>query len=213
MWLLIFQAYWITCQINACRLILTTVWHTSRWCSCSKSSLNHYRSTTTRNEATQHLVYIELFYYYLNMASTIIQNCQRGTVFICFLAALFFFIMNTISLIKKRLDPINEEGDAGKYKPEADVAEGKNKPRPSSESINNLDMVVTRNTEVEDSDEGIIKVIKRFHDLELNYFSILIVFPLNIVTGTSKVFQMVDFFIIIICIVLFNIAKIHQSIT
>jgi len=40
------------------------------------------------------------------------QNCQRGTVFLCFLTVLIFFIMQVINLIKKRLDPSSSE-DAG----------------------------------------------------------------------------------------------------
>lgn len=47
------------------------------------------------------------------MANTTYQNCQRGIIFLSFLTVLFFFIITTISLIKKLLDPV-EEG-ASKY--------------------------------------------------------------------------------------------------
>jgi hypothetical protein len=43
------------------------------------------------------------------MASTIIQNCQRGTIFMTFLAVLFFLILNIVNLIKKRIDPVLDE--------------------------------------------------------------------------------------------------------
>jgi hypothetical protein len=52
------------------------------------------------------------------MASTTFQNCQRGTIFLCFLMLLLFFIVQTINLIKKRLDSVSEDAGEGaaKYK-------------------------------------------------------------------------------------------------
>jgi hypothetical protein len=50
------------------------------------------------------------------MANTILQNCQRGIIFITFLIVLFGFILTVISLIKKRIDSSDEdkrEGSAG----------------------------------------------------------------------------------------------------
>jgi hypothetical protein len=64
---------------------------------------------------------------------------------------------------------------------------------------------------IEESDTTIIKVIKKFHDLQTLYFPLLIVFPLNLVTGTSKAFQMVDFFFVSITMILFNVLKIHHG--
>ena len=40
------------------------------------------------------------------MANTEIQNGQRGTIFLTFLAVLFFCILNIINCVKKRIDPI-----------------------------------------------------------------------------------------------------------
>jgi hypothetical protein len=48
------------------------------------------------------------------MASTQGQNCQRGTVFLCFLIVLFFLVIVIMKMVKKLLDPLEEE--AGKYK-------------------------------------------------------------------------------------------------
>lgn len=46
------------------------------------------------------------------MASTQGQNCQRGTIFLCFLIVLLFLIVVIMKMIKKLVDPIGEE----KYK-------------------------------------------------------------------------------------------------
>ena len=46
------------------------------------------------------------------MASTQGQNCQRGTIFLCFLIVLLFLIVVIMKMIKKLIDPIGEE----KYK-------------------------------------------------------------------------------------------------
>jgi hypothetical protein len=48
------------------------------------------------------------------MASTQAQNCQRGTVFLCFVIILFFLIAVFIKLIKKLID--TDEGEGEKYK-------------------------------------------------------------------------------------------------
>jgi hypothetical protein len=49
------------------------------------------------------------------MANTIVQNCQRGIIFITFLIVLVSFIFTVISLIKKRIDSIDydQEGAEG----------------------------------------------------------------------------------------------------
>lgn len=62
------------------------------------------------------------------MANTILQNCQRGIIFITFLIFLFGFILTVISLIKKRIDSSDEDkrdGAAGGEKYE----EGAEKPK------------------------------------------------------------------------------------
>jgi hypothetical protein len=40
------------------------------------------------------------------MANTEIQNGQRGTIFLTFLAVLFFCILNIINCVKKRIDTV-----------------------------------------------------------------------------------------------------------
>lgn len=62
------------------------------------------------------------------MANTILQNCQRGIIFITFLLVLLGFILTVISLIKKRIDSSDEdkrEGASGGEKYE----EGAEKPK------------------------------------------------------------------------------------
>ena len=49
------------------------------------------------------------------MASTQGQNCQRGTIFLCFLIVILFLIVAIIKIVKKLIDPMAEEG-ADKYK-------------------------------------------------------------------------------------------------
>lgn len=39
------------------------------------------------------------------MANTEAQNCQRGTVFLCFLSILFFLLIVIVKLVKKLIDP------------------------------------------------------------------------------------------------------------
>jgi hypothetical protein len=45
------------------------------------------------------------------MANTIVQNCQRGIIFITFLLVLLFFIVTVISLIKKMIGSSDDEGE------------------------------------------------------------------------------------------------------
>lgn len=51
------------------------------------------------------------------MANTLIQNCQRGLVFLVFLEILFISIMITIKLIKRLIDPLDSSSVSdSKYK-------------------------------------------------------------------------------------------------
>ena len=49
------------------------------------------------------------------MASTQGQNCQRGTIFLCFLVVLLFLVVVIMTMVKKLIDPAGEDG-ADKYK-------------------------------------------------------------------------------------------------
>lgn len=49
------------------------------------------------------------------MANTIVQNCQRGIIFLTFLTLLLYFVITVISLIKKRIDTLDESGGESKY--------------------------------------------------------------------------------------------------
>lgn len=50
------------------------------------------------------------------MAGSETQNCQRGTIFMTFLVVIIFCIANVVSLVKKRIDPQEEDPDGEKYK-------------------------------------------------------------------------------------------------
>lgn len=50
------------------------------------------------------------------MGSSETQNCQRGTIFMTFLVLVFFCVVHIMSLIKKRIDPLDEDADGEKYK-------------------------------------------------------------------------------------------------
>lgn len=60
------------------------------------------------------------------MANTVVQNCQRGIIFVTFLLILFYFIITVISLIKKLLD--NSEGEVEGQAGESKYKEGQEKP-------------------------------------------------------------------------------------
>jgi hypothetical protein len=64
------------------------------------------------------------------MASTQAQNCQRGTIFLCFMLMVFFLIVVIIKMIKKLFD--TAEVESGKYK-EEDGAPAKKEEKPKGE--------------------------------------------------------------------------------
>ena len=47
----------------------------------------------------------------------------------------------------------------------------------------------------------------------MSYFPLLILFPLNLITGTAYAFLIVNFFFLMIPLVLFNLLKLHRSYT
>jgi hypothetical protein len=44
------------------------------------------------------------------MGNSLAQNCQRGTLFLTFLVFTVFAVLNIINVVKKRIDPIGEDG-------------------------------------------------------------------------------------------------------
>jgi hypothetical protein len=48
------------------------------------------------------------------MANTMVQNCQRGIIFVTFFFSFLFFIFSVISLVKKLIDP-KEVESSGQY--------------------------------------------------------------------------------------------------
>lgn len=45
----------------------------------------------------------------------------------------------------------------------------------------------------------------------MNYFPLLILVPLNILTGTSKAFSFVFYFFILVVVILFNVFELHRK--
>jgi hypothetical protein len=104
------------------------------------------------------------------MANSTFQNCQRGTVFLCFLTVLFFFIVQAINLAKKRLDSSEEEeaGEgAAKYKENKEGNEDKtkqeseNKGPKGEDSTMHFDQAVAKSSAIQEDDPTIIKFVKR----------------------------------------------------
>ena len=55
------------------------------------------------------------------MGNSVAQNCQRGTIFLTFIALTFFVVLSIVSLCKNRIDPVEddeEEVGGEKYKEE-----------------------------------------------------------------------------------------------
>jgi hypothetical protein len=58
-----------------------------------------------------------------------------------------------------------------------------------------------------------IKLAKKVEEFEISYFPLLILFPLNLITGTAYAFLIVDFFFTMAALVLFNLMKLHYGCT
>ena len=59
------------------------------------------------------------------MGNSLVQNCQRGTIFLTFIATTFFLVMSIINMSKKRIDPIEGDEEGGeRYKEGEGEAKG-----------------------------------------------------------------------------------------
>lgn len=54
-------------------------------------------------------------------------------------------------------------------------------------------------------------MIKRVNEFKMSYFSMLIIIPLNILTGTSKAFSLVFYLFILAVVLIINVAKLHRK--
>lgn len=54
-------------------------------------------------------------------------------------------------------------------------------------------------------------MVKKTRHTSLFFLPLLLIIPLNMLSGTSKAFLMVNFFFILICLVLFNIIRVHRK--
>ena len=144
------------------------------------------------------------------MASSQAQNCQRGTVFLVFLIILFFLLMVIVKLIKKLIDPIADDG--GEAYKEGKEGEKKEEKKPKGEdSTLNLDDYAKQPPAVAEDDPPVIKLARKIEEVQFILFPIMIVFPLNLITGTAYAFLIVDFFFVIIPLILFNVLKLHKT--
>ena len=66
---------------------------------------------------------------------------------------------------------------------------------------------------VAEEDPKVIKFVKKNDEFELTYFPILIIFCLNVITGTSKAFSLINFLFTLTIVFLFNILKVHRQCT
>lgn len=138
------------------------------------------------------------------MASTEVQNVQRGLIFLFFLQALILFIVSLIRLIKGRIDPVEEEVGAQKYK----EGEGVKK---STDSKEHFDQVVVEHEEPKEDDSKIDKFIFMINKLEHEYYPIGFCLLLTFITGTSKSFTIIFYMIIGVVLLLFNVIKLHKN--
>jgi hypothetical protein len=71
--------------------------------------------------------------------------------------------------------------------------------------------VVVDASVVKEDDPTIVKIIKKYNEFMFNYFALMIVVPLNILTGTSKAFSFVFYFFILAVVLLFNVFQVHRK--
>lgn len=65
--------------------------------------------------------------------------------------------------------------------------------------------------QIQEDDPPAIKIAKKNDEFMLSFFPIFMVFVLNIVTGTSKAFSLVDYLFTLAAVLLFNVLKVHRS--
>lgn len=79
------------------------------------------------------------------------------------------------------------------------------------DSTLNFDDIAKQTTVVADDDPPVLKLGSKVEEFQYFIFPLLILFPLNLNTGTAFAFLIVDFFFIMAAIILFNLMKVHLS--
>ena len=154
------------------------------------------------------------------MSGTTFQNVQRGLAFMFFLITVYYFVIITIALIKKEIDPVDDESGGEGYKDKEHGESGENtgaadnnpyKMDKNNDSEANFDSSAIKADTIKDDDPTIIKLVKKTRYSEVFLLPFLVIAPLNMLTGTSKAFCMVCFFFILVLVVLFNLIKLHRK--
>lgn len=74
-----------------------------------------------------------------------------------------------------------------------------------------FDDVAKQPPAVAEDDPPVLKLGSKIEEFQFFFFPLLILFPLNLVTGTAFAFLIVDFFFIMAAVILFNLLKVHLS--
>lgn len=131
-----------------------------------------------------------------------------------FLVLIIFCITNIISLVKKRIDPVEEDADGDKYKEgkEGEPKKAREEKREESSMMAfDQNVISMKAQKIEEDDPTGIKIVKKTEEFEGAYFPLLILFCLNIITGTSKAFSFVNYLFTLIAVILFNVLKAHRQ--
>ena len=123
-----------------------------------------------------------------------------------FFHVVLFLIMNIYKFCKKQIDPLEEDDETGKKYEDG---------RESQERIDgsDFDKVAVKRQELTEDATCFDKIFFSLQEYGNYYAPVLILLPLNIITGTSKSFSFVLYFIINFTISFFNIGKIHKRCT
>lgn len=137
------------------------------------------------------------------MANSETQNVQRGIVFMWFVTAILIVVAVIYKLVKKRIDPVDEDEGGRKE----DYKE-------SQENIgSDFDKIATKKEELKEDASCLEKFFYGIQSSSNTYGPILILLPLNIITGTSKSFSLTLYFIVLVSIWLFNGMKLHRKVS
>ena len=130
-------------------------------------------------------------------------NVQRGTIFMLWITILIVFIGTVIRIVSNKLDPVDEEAGGEQYK--------ENEKKEGAESEQAFDRAVISSQVIEEDDGGSVKFIKKLSEFNTSYMPILIVFPLNIITGTTYAFDFCLYFFVMVPLLLFNLLQLHKK--
>lgn len=118
-----------------------------------------------------------------------------------FITSIFIVISVIYKLIKKQIDPIDED-EGGR----------KDDYKESQENITtDFDKIAGRQSELKEDATCLEKFFYGVQNFSNTYGPILILLPLNIITGTSKAFSLSLYFAVMLSLTLFNGMKLHRK--